>query len=37
METPLRHVQNNPTTITTRSQQTYDWYASNELQYSQQG
>ena len=24
METPLHHVQNNPTTITTRSQQTYD-------------
>ena len=37
METPLRHVRNNPTTITTRSQQTYDWYPPKELQYSQQG
>ena len=36
METPLPQVQNNPTTITTRSQQTYDWYPTTVLQYSQQ-
>ena len=37
LETPLRQVQNNPTSITTRSRQTYHWYPTKVPQYSQQG
>ena len=36
-ETPSCQEHSNPTTITTRSQQTYDWYQTKELQCSQQG